>query len=80
MGPFQTLLHDRTRPKSIPADTLEDSGALDVATAEEAAERYLARLAVMGVPLSNTGSRNGAAQVQASRLCDHAPLFVNLLS
>ncbi|MCO2458455.1 conjugative transfer ATPase, partial [Pseudomonas aeruginosa] len=79
MGLFQTLLRGRTQPKSVPADTPEDSGALDVAAAEEATERYLARLAAMGIPLPNTGSKNGATQAQASRLYDHDPSFVDLL-
>ncbi|MFU3493903.1 conjugative transfer ATPase [Pseudomonas aeruginosa] len=79
MGLFQTLLRGRTQPQSVPADAPEDSGALDVAAAEEATERYLARLAAMGIPLPNTGSKNGATQAEASRLYDHDPSFVDLL-
>ncbi|HEK0061725.1 TPA: TraC family protein, partial [Pseudomonas aeruginosa] len=79
MGFFQTLLRGRTQPQSVPADAPEDSGALDVAAAEEATERYLARLAAMGIPLPNTGSKNGATQAEASRLYDHDPSFVDLL-
>ncbi|WP_430301652.1 TraC family protein, partial [Pseudomonas paraeruginosa] len=52
---------------------------MDVAAAEEATERYLARLAAMGIPLPNTGSKNGATQAEASRLYDHDPSFVDLL-
>ncbi len=33
----------------------------------------------MGIPLPNTGSKNGATQAQASRLYDHDPSFVDLL-
>lgn len=73
MGLFQTLLRGRTQPQSVPADAPEDSGALDVAAAEEATERYLARLAAMGIPLPNTGSKNGATQLKrhASTITTH---------
>lgn len=79
MSLFQNLLRGRTQPQSVPADAPEDSGALDVAAAEEATERYLARLAAMGIPLPNSGSKNGATQAEASRLYDHDPSFVDLL-
>lgn len=68
MGLFQTLLRGRTQPQSVPADAPEDSGALDVAAAEEATERYLARLAAMGIFLCPTPG----ARMAPRRLKRHA--------